>query len=347
MKDVFSLIQAVVPQVNEELSLRLKVMAFLANSSQRLGRKSLAEGVEVSERSLRTVLTSLRQQGLVEVSRDGAKLTTLGKQVFEALGASFGDAYRFYEMEEQLKKVLQVERCYIVSGNADKDARVYDALGEVVQRLLQRQLSEGRNTIAVTGGSTLSKIGNSFSPVLAENRQLLFVPARGGIGGTYDIQSSSVVELMARQTNSDAISLFVPENANAQLTEMLLEEPNVKQIVETTKKADCLILSVGVAEVMAERYKVTEEQLRALRASNAIGEAFGIFFDQEGREVMRLPRYGVQPEDLERIPHLVTVVAGESKAQAMIAHYKLVPKHGCLICDEGIAKKVLSGINTR
>lgn len=347
MQDVFSLIQTIVPQISDEFGLRLSILLALSKHTQRVGRKFLSAEVNLSERSLRTAIESMKQQGLVDVNNAGIQLTVFGRGILESVDVALAESNRFYEMEQRLKQYLQIEHCYIVPGDADQDEQVYELLGNIAQRLLIRYLAEGQNVVAVTGGSTLSKIGRSFTPELSRNRQLMFVPARGGVGGSYDIQSNSVGGLMANQTHSTYVPLFVPENVDERMSKIFFTDPSIKYAIELSKKANCLILSVGVAEVMAKRHNVSQEQFEQLKAKQAIGEVFGVFFDKNGAEVMRLPRYGVQLDDLERIPLLLTIVGGASKAEAMKAHYKLVPNHGWLVCDEGIATKVLSGINTR
>ena len=68
-----------------------------------------------------------------------------------------------------------------------------------------------------------------------------------------------------------------------------------------------------------------------------------MFYDSECKEVIRLPRMGIQLEHLDHIPLIITVVGGSSKAEATSAFFKLAPTHGWLICDEGIANQVLKG----
>ncbi|MDO4432881.1 MAG: sugar-binding domain-containing protein [Aerococcaceae bacterium] len=347
MENVFSLIQMIMPQVSIEFHQRLQVLKVLSQQSDDVGRKWLAQAVNLSERSLRTLLERLKEQNLVAVNRSGICLTDYGRRILQEMEALLAESHRFYEMEQQLKQYLKIEHCCIVAGDADLDERVYYLLGQEVQRLLTRQLDKGKNVIAVTGGSTLSKIGHSFTPELSTERQLIFVPARGGVGGSYDIQSNSVGGFMANQTHSQYVPLFVPENVDERMSKVLLTDPSIKHAIDLSKQANCLMLSVGTSQRMAERHDVSPEQLQHLETQRAIGEVFGVFFDRDGREVMKLPRYGIQLEDLKEIPLLVTIVGGASKAEAMQAHYKIVPNHGWLICDEGIATKVLSGIKTR
>lgn len=343
MEDVFSVIQAIVPDIQEVLSLRVSILHELEHASHRIGRKALAEKVQVTERVLRTAIDVLREQSLVDVNNAGIKLTVFGRQKIEAYDALARKANRLYGLEIALKKHLTLEHCWVIPGDADLDEFVYEVMSQAVQEVLSTHLQLGRNVIAVTGGSTLANIGEYFDEDLSSDRELVFVPTRGGVGGSIHIQSNNVGGLMAQRTNSTFIPLFIPEKITQDTSKILLMDPSIKKAIEMSQQADCLLLSVGAAEVMADRRDITPQQHQAIIDGQAVGEAFGVFYDREGKEVIRLPRMGIQLEHLDHIPLIITVVGGASKAEATSAFFKLAPTHGWLICDEGIANQVLKG----
>lgn len=343
MEDVFEIIQAIVPDLNEALSMRLSIMRELANFTRRVGRKSLADKVYMTERALRTAIDLMKEQALVDVNSSGIKLTAFGHRTIRAFDQVSSESSRLIELEHAVKKHLNIENCWIVPGDADRDPDVFESMSHIVQRALMSHLPLGRNVIAVTGGQSLATIGEFFTEDLALERELVFVPTRGGVGGSIHIQSNSVGGLMAQRTQSTYIPLFIPENVNLDTSKILLMDPTIKKAIEMSQQADCLLLSVGAAEVMAERRDITLKQHEEIIEGKAVGEAFGVFYDRNGQEVIRLPRIGIQIEDLERIPLVITVVGGASKADATRAFFKLAPSHGWLICDEGIANQVLKG----
>ena len=151
---------------------------------------------------------------------------------------------------------------------------------------------------------------------------------------------------MAKQTDGQFVPLFIPENIGEQVSQVLLNNSSIRHAVELSKTANVLLLSVGNANVMAERHDLRADQKQLLKDQDAVGEAFGVFFNQSGQEVLRLPRFGIQFQSLREVPLLITVVGGASKARAVEAYYKLIQHHGVLICDDGIANMVLSGANT-
>lgn len=345
MADIFTIIQSIVPEVSDLLAERLAVLRVLDDVNKRIGRKFISQQTNFTERTVRTILEMLKSQSLVSVNRSGVKLTQQGRDLIVMIDEHLlnQQQHKFYEVEEAVKRKLNIEHCRIVPGDADKDASVYQFLGQVVHLILDKHLPEGDNVVAATGGSTLSKVAESFTPELSDGRSITFVPSRGGLGSSINIQSNSVGSLMAQQTDSKYIPLFIPENLGKETSEILLKDPMIKEVIDMSKSANCLLLSIGTANVMAERREITDEQQEIIENGHAVGEAFGIFFDSYGETVLRYPRIGLKFKDLSNIPLLLTIVGGSSKAKAVEAFFQKAPSHGWLICDEGLANMVLNG----
>lgn len=345
MADIFSIIQSIVPEINDLLAERLAVLRVLQLSEGRIGRKYIAQETDLSERTVRSILEVLKRQSLISVTRTGVRLTPEGNEIIELIDSFVlnQEQHRYYEVEEALKRKLNIEHCLVVSGNADYDTVVFERLGQAVQAVLDDYLPKGDNVIAVTGGSTLFQLAQSFTKELSQGRNITFVPSRGGLGSSINIQSNSVGSLMAQQTGSSYTPLFMPENLTKETSEMLLNDPAIKSIIDMSKQANCLLLSIGTANVMAERREITKEQQEIIENGHAVGEAFGIFFDSKGETVLRYPRVGLKFKDLSNIPLLITIVGGSSKAEAVEAFFQRAPSHGWLICDEGLANMVLNG----
>lgn len=341
MYDALSIMQAVVPDISAAFSQRILILQTLKEFAKPVGRRTLAKAVDLSERQLRTIIDIMRENQLVTVSNLGIELSNEGERLLLEIDFHWDEARRLTDKEEQLKQVLGIERCDIVHGDADLDKAVYSYLSQRIQQIFQQQLPIDEAVVAVTGGTTLAQVGQGFDETLSKNRRITFVPARGGVGGSYRIQSNSVAGLMAQQSNGQYIPLFLPEKLEEYTADLLLKDPNIQSIIDQSKNADCLILSVGAADVMAKRRLMTKAQYQYLKDNNAVGEAFGVFYNQQGEKVMRLSRYGMVLDDLERIPLLLTVVAGSSKAHAVESYFKLAPKHSWLICDEGVANRIL------
>lgn len=344
MQDVFSMIQVIAPDVNQVLRTRFEILYQLSTTDNAVGRKLLAEKVNLSERSLRTIIQLMKEQSLVDVTHSGIKLTDHGEVAAELIADQFKDNRRLHDLEERLKIKLGLSDCWVVPGDLEKDEGVYQQLSQAVQQVLERHLRFGNSTIAVTGGETLAHVGEGFTADLSTNRELIFVPARGGVGGGFNIQSNIVGGLMAQKTQSKYVPLFIPDTLEAGASQALLSDPSISQAVNLGKQADCLLVSVGSAQTMAERRELTENQQQLLTDQQAIGEVFGVFFNEKGQEVLKLPRIGIQLDEIQRIPLVLTVVGGASKAQAVEGYCQLVQNHGWLICDEGVATQILNEV---
>lgn len=342
METLYKAFSQVVPEVEELFFQRLAILKQLTHETQRIGRQALSQKVGFTERMIRSNIEQLRDQGLVDITSAGIAITDQGRRILHQVGGYLTDTEELRLLANKVKTHLGVEHCLVVPGSLKESEEVAIAFASVVQEVLMEHLSQGRHIIAVTGGETLSKVASNLTPDLSRGRDIYFVPARGGMEGTFDIQSNSVGAVMARETRSKYVPLFIPENIDTQTTNALLEDPSIRQVVEMVQEAECLLVSVGTAEVMAERREVTFTQKQQIREGHAVGEVFGVFFDKKGQEIVRVPRAGLQLEDMKKIPLLLTIVGGKAKAEAVTAYYKLIDRHGWLICDEQLAQEVLS-----
>ena len=104
-----------------------------------------------------------------------------------------------------------IDRCLIASGDGDRQPKVIAEFGQLLNESLDLLLPDGENTIAVMGGTTMAKVAEELGNLETGKRHNLFVPARGGIGG-----SSQCSGKFSRISDGDAYqwyyrSLFVPE----------------------------------------------------------------------------------------------------------------------------------------
>lgn len=339
------LLELIVPELNENLNLRMRVMEELINYPSRLGRQALAKKVDVTERTLRTTVDILREQGIVDVNRSGIALTSMGYDIYSLIQEQLGINPRIEKMEARLQEMLSLEHCRIVPGDADDSPQVFDELGKVVQEILNSQLPAGDQAITVGGGSTLAKISHSFTPTLSIKRQLTFYPSRGGDSDSLHVQANAVASMLAQNTHTNFSPLYLPDRISETASKVLLDDPDIKRKIDMSRNADGLLFSIGSADVMAHRRGLTSDQMDFIQKNQAVGEAFGVFFDKEGSRILTLDRIGLKLEDIYRFSLLLIVVSGKSKANATKAFFKGYPNRGWLICDEALATNVLNGID--
>ncbi|MFC6201407.1 sugar-binding transcriptional regulator [Lactiplantibacillus nangangensis] len=333
-------IEAIAPDMVEMLSRRYLVLRTI-NWMAPVGRRLLAQTLDVSERTLRTETDTLRKLDLIVTNKSGMQVTQQGKDVLLGLSHFMDELMGIRQKERQLAQRFNIKRCIIVSGDSDRQLKVFGSMGEEVNQLLQRLLPEGDNIIAVMGGHTMEHVANNLTNKLASKRELLFVPARGGVGESVAIQANTIASQMAEHTGGKFRSLFVPEQVSERTYEPLLKEPSIQEVLGIIRQANVVIHSVGDAVSMAHRRNMSEDQIKVLRQREAVGEAFGYFFDKDGNVVYRIPRIGLQIGELANMEIILAVAGGASKATAIEAYMKIAPKRTCLITDEGAANLIL------
>jgi len=333
-------IEAIAPDMVDMLSHRYLVLRTI-NWMAPVGRRLLAQTLDMSERTLRTETDTLRKLDLIVTNKAGMQLTQQGKDVLLGLSQFMDELMGIRQKERQLAQRFNIKRCIIVSGDSDRQLKVIGSMGEEVNQLLQHLLPEGNNIIAVMGGHTMEHVANNLTSKLASKRELLFVPARGGVGESVAIQANTIASQMALHTGGKFRSLFVPEQVSERTYEPLLKEPSIQEVLGIIRQANVVIHSVGDAVSMAHRRNMSEDQIKVLRQRHAVGEAFGYFFDRDGNVVYRIPRIGLQIGELADKEIILAVAGGASKATAIEAYMKIAPKRTCLITDEGAANLIL------
>ena len=333
-------IEAIAPDMVDMLSRRYLVLRTI-NWMAPVGRRLLAQTLDVSERTLRTETDTLRKLDLIIADKSGMSVTQQGKDVLLGLSQFMDELMGIRQKERQLAQRFNIKRCIIVSGDSDRQLKVIGTMGEEVNQLLQQLLPEGESIIAVMGGHTMEHVANHLTNKLASKRDLLFVPARGGVGESVAIQANTIASQMAQQTGGKFRSLFVPEQVSERTYEPLLKEPSIQEVLKIIRRANVVIHSIGDAVSMAHRRNMSEDQIKVLRSRQAVGEAFGYFFDKDGNVVYRIPRIGLQIGELANMETILAVAGGASKATAIEAYMKIAPKRTCLITDEGAANLIL------
>lgn len=342
MKDAISVLQKVIPDLLAHLTHRYRILEVI-NLQAPIGRRALSEITNISERSLRTETDFLKNQGLLVSSKSGMSLTLKGKKVFHELEGVLDRMLTMDRKEVELAKKLNLQFCRIVPGDSDESGNIINELGKQAVEVFDELLPEGEFIVAVAGGSTMLAMAQHMTTNLSQQRHFTFVPARGGLGDLMAIQANSVSDSMAQLTGGTNTALFVPDDLSEEALNMLKNEPSILHTMNLMKRANCLLYSIGSAKVMMERRKMSDNLVAELIEKNAVGEAFGCYFDKEGRIVHRLSRFGLQIEDVAKIPYAIAIAGGSSKANAIQAYSLIAPEHTWLVTDEGAANSILKG----
>jgi len=342
MSQSIKLLEVLAPDIIPSLNRRFTILRQIG-WHEPIGRRALSERVHLSERTLRTECDYLKSIGLIDNSKSGMNLTQKGKLIQEKLEPIMDELTGMREIEWELRELLGIERCIVLAGDSDNEKKVLADFSQALMQVLDEQLPSGENILAVMGGTTMAAVAENFSLLEKPDRHNLFVPARGGIGESVNIQANSVSGKMAALSGGAHHALYVPESVQPETYELLIQEQDILEILQLISRANCVIHSIGRALHMAKRRKMSDEAIVMLKQNGALAESFGYFFNQEGQIVYKIPRIGLQLKQLEKIPLIFALAGGKSKAKAVAAYMQHAPKQTWLITDEACANEILKG----
>ena len=341
MEEVLKLQQKIIPEMIELMEKRYNILRNIYYN-QPIGRRMLARNLELSERIVRAEINFLKEQNFIEITLPGMVITPHGEEVIDKLKSYIHQIKGLNDLENIIQQKLGIKNVLIVPGNLDEDINVMKELGKATANYLRSILSDG-DIISLTGGTTIKDVVESI-PKINNFNNVTVVPARGGMGRNLEIQANTLVSNLANKLNCNYKLLHVPDNLSSEAVSAMIKEKSVKDILDIIYNADILIYGIGRADEMARRRGLTSEEMDMLNSEKAVGEAFGYYFDREGKIVYSNPTMGIKYEHIGNVEHVIAVAGGASKGEAIIAT-ELNNKNGVLITDEGAARKIIKHFN--
>lgn len=331
-------VHKLVPELHVQLQRRYRILQMIQVASP-VGRRALAEMLNVTERVVRNETMLLKQEGLIEIKQTGMICTELGNETVEALRAYIHEVSGLTLKERKLAELLQVKQAVIVDGDATQLDQLSLLGKEAAQRLAH--IVNEKDIIAVTGGSTVAAIGQHLTPV-APLHSVQFISARGGLGSQLHTQANMIVSNFSQQTNASYKPLYVPENLSQQSYEAIRNEPVIQEVTELYDHVHIVIHGIGDATQMAKRRNSSPETLEMLKERQATSEAFGYYFNAQGEVVHQLPTIGIKLEQVKKARNILAVAVGREKIAAIMGYFNHPMPQTCFITDEATADAILA-----
>ncbi|MDF2722176.1 MAG: central glycolytic regulator [Paenibacillus sp.] len=325
------------PDLTDVLKKRYTILHHISSTGV-VGRRALASHLELTERVLRSEVEFLREQGLVVMESSGMSLSAAGRKLLEDMEPIVSELLGLSDMEERLRERYSLRHVVIVPGDSDHSELTKKELGRAGAAALRKYASKD-DIIAVAGGSTLAEVANYLTPS-AQMKGNIFVPARGGLGESVELQANSIASSMAKKTGGQYRLLHVPDHLGEEAYVSLMQDRNILEIVGVIRSARVVVHGIGDAMVMARRRKVDQKTTGELIAEGALAEAFGYYFDRDGKVVHKMPTVGLRLEDIQSTEMVIAVAGGKSKGEAIAAVMKF-GHEDVLITDEAAAVELL------
>nr|WP_245173062.1 sugar-binding domain-containing protein [Clostridium tertium] len=340
VQEILSLQKKIVPELVEVLEKRYSILRTIYYN-QPIGRRVLANQLDLGERIVRTEISFLKSQNLIEINTPGMTVTEEGQEVVNKLKDFIHEIKGLSDIEENIKSFLGLRDVIIVPGDVEANEIILKELGKATANYL-KSIIKDNNIIAITGGNTIKEFVEAL-PKINNISNILVVPARGGMGRKVEIQASTLAASLAKKLNGAYKLLHLPENLSLELLDTLLKEKEIKEVIDNIHKADILIYGIGDALVMAEKRDVSEEEFNKLKSLGAVGEAFGCYFNKDSKVVSENTSIGININEARKINTHIAVAAGENKVDAIIATM-MKNQNAVLITDEAAGRKIVEFI---
>ena len=332
----FDVLEAMLPEAVESLKERYRLLECIS-LRQPIGRRTLAVECGMTERRVRGETEIMYRSGLIEVYTSGMAVTERGIGILKELAPVMHNVLGFEKKEQMLADALGIKRVIISKGNIDADRLSMDTLGRSAATVIESYIHDG-DTIAVTGGSTLRCVADSFNDTDTHDN-IKVVPGRGGIGTNPEIQSNTIASVFADKLNAKTDILYLPDMLNPRIARTIMREPNIKKIMAAIKNVDMLIFGIGVADEMAHRRGLSKPISDMITQRGAVGEAFGYYFNENGGIVYLSHTVGITLEEMKGIDRIIGVAGGAKKAKAILSVMRNI-KNTILVTDESAANEM-------
>ncbi len=310
--------------------------------NQPIGRRVLATKLQLGERIIRTEITFLKEQGLMEINASGMTVTEQGEELIEKLKDVINDIKGISSLEKAVKENLGIKRVIVVPGDSQQDPTLIHEIGKVAAAYL-KQVIKDNDILAIAGGTTIKAVVDSL-PKTSGYEGIMVVPYRGAMGTKVETQANTLAAVLADKLNGSYRMLHIPDNASQEVMDSLIKEKSIKETVDMIHNANVLICGIGNAEHMARKRGLSEEEILELKALGAVGEAFGCYYNAKGEAVYFTPALGIRLCDAEKIDSQIAVAGGSNKALAILASCKS-NKKAVLVTDEAAGKAIIDLIN--
>lgn len=333
---ILSALSMIAPDLMREIELRTLVLERVA-ALEPIGRRALAQRLQLPEREVRSAADALRACGCVSLSAAGMELTGYGRSLVDTARAVSRGRRSLSSMELALARKLDVERVCVVRGDADMDESVLAEAAQTAARQI-RFLLQDAQVLAVSAGRTMRMTAEAIS--IAAPMDVTVVPAQGGTSGAMDTQANVLAEIFAAHLGGAHRLLHLPEGISQQAALELCSIAQVREAMELLSHADVLLYGISCAQELALEHGFGPAQRETMEKSGAVAQTLGFYFNAQGAVVSNRASIALRAADLGRRTKTAAVAVGACKAEAIIAVCMHHP-HRLLVTDEGAAGRMM------
>lgn len=345
MRNIIEIQKQLLPDLMDILKKRYTILHQIMMSDV-IGRRTLANSLDMTERVLRAETDLMKAQGLIEIENIGMRISDAGRRLLEDLEPMMIELFGLSNLEDRIRQHYGLRKVVVVPGDCEASPLVKREMGRAGAKALLGAM-RGDDVVAVTGGTTLAEVADQLNPPPnVTMKQSWFVPARGGLGESLEIQANTIASGMAKRVGAGYRLLHVPDLLGKEAYESLVHDPNIQDIVNMIRQARIVVHGIGDAMEMARRRKLEPGMAEEIRKEGALAESFGYYFNEDGVVVHKMLTLGLRLEDIKRTETVIGIAGGKSKAKAIHAVLRF-GHEDILVTDEAAAEEIVSEIIKR
>lgn len=327
----------IVPEMSDLLLKRYEILKVIS-AFQPIGRRNLSSKLGITERTMRTEVDKLNEMNLIDIQASGVALTEYGLYLLSEIHNTFYYIKNLSDIELRLMEKLRLKRVAVVSGDSESDGFAFNDLGKKAAEIVL-DLIKNDTVLGISGGTTMACTVNQMKRKRGI-KNLLILPARGGLSDELEIQANTIAANMAEKLNAQYKLLHIPDNLDEQELNVLKKNRIISDVLEDIQRIDLLVFGMGNAANMAARRNSDKNVFEKIESESLTAEVFGYFFDKDGNVKMQTNSVGITLENFRTVKNAVGVAAGSSKAEAIYAISKF-NNNFILVTDEAAAKRIL------
>lgn len=338
MRNLLDIQKQLLPDLMETLKRRYTILHQIMLSDI-IGRRTLAASLDMTERVLRAETDLLKSQGLIEIESVGMRISAAGRRLLDLLEPVVKSLFGLDELEEKIRATYGLDKVIVVPGDCESSPFTKRELGRAGAKALLSVLRTD-DIVAVTGGSTLADMADQLTPPLSLSyKNAWFVPARGGLGESMEIQANTIASTMAKRVGANYRLLHVPDLLSGDAYQSLALDSNIGEIVQIIRSSRIIVHGIGDAIEMTRRRKLDEATVSEIQGEGAVAESFGYYFDEDGQVVHTMLTMGLRLEDIVRTETVIGIAGGKPKAKAIHAMLRF-GQENILVTDEAAAVEI-------
>ena len=299
------------------------VLAAWMYYDEGLTQEKIAQKLGLSRVKVTRLLKQARDEGLVKVS------------LSQPLPVQ-------YDLARQIRRTFGIAEVIVAKSYRSSEATL-DAAGMAGANYLNQVLFPGCRLGVIGWGLTVSKMSPYLKPSpirpCAVNE---LIGSFLGEGNRYNI-SMRIAEILKVPIETLPAPVFVQSKT---ARDALLKESSISMALQHARECDIAFVGLGDASpdsTLVRAGQLSPEHIEALRRLGVKGEILLRFYDSQGSPVISdLDEQVIALgwEDILHIPHIVAMVSGLHKVDAIVAALRGKLCH-CLITDTETAEQVL------